>query len=173
MRARLCVELGGLKPRWVAWCVRHEITSGEGVRQLVAAALDEEASSSRSSGAGIVPRWTSVDAHRERIEIRLLADELDAVSERAAAAGFSANRWIVALIRAQLAREPQFGSHEMQLLAQSNQHLAVLYTMLGRRSDAGRGQSAGRVPEDIVTAIEAHLHVVNRLLRANLDRWSR
>ena len=58
------------------------------------------------------------------------------------------NRWIVAVIRAQFMHEPQLGEREIRLLADSNQHLATIVTLLGRLQAHGGARDAGRVLGD-------------------------
>ncbi len=175
-RERLCVELAGMRPEWEAWCVRRGVTAGDGVRQLITAALDaEEGDSDAPVRTAMQP--TAVDEPRTRIEVRLTRSELEAVDKRAAAAALSSNRWIVALIRAQLTRELQLGPIEMRLLADSNQQLALIsrwLAQLARGTAAGR-LTAGKEPNigAVRQQIDAHLHTVAAVIRANLDRWSR
>ena len=113
VRERLCVELGSMRRDWDRWCVRRGLTVGEGARQLVAAALRAEAGNDDLEIDADV-RWTAVGDPRIRIEVRLTAAELEAVELRAEASGLTANRWIVALIRAQLMPEPRPGAREMR-----------------------------------------------------------
>ncbi|MCA8157591.1 hypothetical protein [Burkholderia contaminans] len=89
--------------------------------------------------------------------------------------GFTANRWIVALIRAYLTDEPQLGNRELALLAESNQQLAVIRRQLGElaRDVNASGCIDGLDGEQIHATIDAHLRTVAKLLRRNLDRWSR
>lgn len=171
-RARLCVELGPVKPRWEAWCARHGVTTGEGIRQLVYRSLDQDEG---LPDMHLEPdlRWVPVDGPRGRIEIRLTTEELAAARQRAFAAGLTINRWIVAVIRAQLVREPQLGEREMQLLADSNQRLVTIVTLLGRLQRHGDLRDATGMMEGVRVVLDAHLRTVAHLLRANLDRWSR
>ncbi|CAD6562812.1 plasmid stabilization protein [Paraburkholderia sabiae] len=176
VRDRLCIELGGMRRDWDRWCVRRGLTVGEGARQLVAAAL-------RADGGNDDPeidaevRWSVVGDPRIRIELRLTAAELEAVELRAEGAGLTANRWIVALIRAQLTHEPQLGAREMRLLSDSNLQLASIGRWLAQLARGGHirhgGQDVNGAVEAIRGAIDAHLRVVADVMRANLDRWSR
>lgn len=171
MRARLCVDLGPAKLRWEAWCVRHGVSAADGIRQLVHAVLTQDESSDGLPEPGL--RRLSLDGHRVRIEIRLTQAELDAARQRALAGGLAVNRWIVAVIRAQLVREPQLGEHEMRLLADSNQYLATIVTLLGRLQGCDDVRDTMRVIEGTRAVIDAHLRTVMQVLRANLERWSR
>jgi hypothetical protein len=161
---------------WDRWCVRRGLTVGEGARQLVAAALHAEAGNDDLEIDADV-RWSAVGDPRIRIELRLTAAELEAVELRAEGAGLTANRWIVALIRAQLTHEPQLVAREMRLLSDSNLQLASISRWLGQLV---RGDQIPRTGQDRSGDIEAvrgmisgHLRVVAAVMRANLDRWSR
>lgn len=174
VRERLCVELGAAKPRWDAWCAHRGVTVGDGVRQLINAALSEGADDRPLASGGELYQPIVGDS-RSRIEIRLTLAERFAVDESAAASGLNSNRWIVALIRAQLTREPQLGDREMRLLSASNMELAAISRSLGRLLREGPGATCGdrtdfpRVRE----TLDLHMRTVSRLIRANLDRWSR
>lgn len=174
LRERLCVELGGMRPDWNRWCARRGMTSAEGVRQLIAVALGADTDETKVEAE---VQWISIGEPRTRIEIRLTQTELEWVEQRAAAFGMTGNRWIVALVRAQLTREPQFGVQEMRLLSDSNQHLAAISRWLGQLA---REERALNMEADlnnqfgvIRDQIDAHLRAVAAVIRANLDRWSR
>ncbi|CAJ5660068.1 plasmid-like protein [Burkholderia pseudomallei] len=175
-RERLCVELGGMRRDWDRWCARRSMTVGEGARQLIAAALRADAGNGDSVIDANV-RWSVAGDPRIRIELRLTRAELDAAGLRAEALGMTANRWIVALIRAQLTHEPQLGAREMRLLSDSNLQLASISRWLGQLArDGGAARTGQDRNEDISAvrgAIETHLRVVAAVMRANLDRWSR
>jgi hypothetical protein len=174
VRERLCVELGGMRPDWNSWCMRRGVTPGEGVRQLIAAALG---ANTDDTWAEAKVDWITMGKPRTRIEIRLTHAELEVAERRAVALGLTSNRWIVALIRAQLLWEPQLGVHEMRLLSDSNQQLAAISQWLGqiaREQGAARmAANGGRDIGAIRDQIEVHLRAVAAVIRANLDRWSR
>ena len=174
VRERLCVELGGMRPDWNRWCMRRDLTPGEGVRQLIAAALGADADDTQAESE---VDWIAINEPRIRIEIRVTHAEMEVVGQRAEASGLTSNRWIVALIRAQLMREPQLGVHEMQLLSESNQQLAVISRWLGQLAREGIAVSmapnGGRDIGALRDQIDVHLRAVATVIRANLDRWSR
>lgn len=176
VRERLCVELGGMRPDWIHWCARRGMTVGEGARHLIAAALNAEADGSHAE-AEVEGRWSGIGDPRARIEIRLTLTELEVVGRRAHASSLTPNRWIVALIRANLVREPQLGMQEMRLLAESNQQLATISRWLGQLvRDGGATRTESRESKEVGVIreqIDAHLHTVAAVIRANLDRWSR
>ena len=176
VRKRLCVELGAVRLHWDDWCMRRGLTAGEGVRQLIAAAIDDDADGRPGAPDPGLARPV-VGEPRSRIEIRLTMTELEAVEQCASAMGLSGNRWIVSLIRAQLVRAPQLGEHEMQALSESNRQLAGISRLM---SQLARASTAEIVREDLTTdrlelrnRIDTHLRATAAVIRANLDRWSR
>lgn len=178
LRERLCVELRGMRLDWDRWCTRRGLTSAEGARQLIAVALGADANpDADETGVEAGVQWISIDEPRTRIEIRLTHTELESVEQRAAAFGMTGNRWIVALIRAQLKREPQFGVQEMRLLSDSNQQLAAISRWLGelaREGSALHTEPNGNNRVGVIRdQIDVHLRAVSAVIRANLDRWSR
>ncbi|WP_306770734.1 plasmid stabilization protein [Paraburkholderia sp. UYCP14C] len=176
MRERLCVELGAVRVRWDDWCARRGLTAAEGVRQLIAIAVREDADGESGALLPGLPRPV-VGEPRSRIEIRLTASELGAVEQRAAALGLGGNRWIVSLVRAQLTRQPQLGEHEMRALSVSSQQLAGISCLLSQLARAGRIELSR---QDLTVdwaetrrRIDDHLRATAAVMRANLDRWSR
>ena len=177
-RARLSIELGEVMPRWDDWCALHDVTRAEGVRQLILDAVAADEPQCRVNCTDVM-RLSPVGEHRERLEIGLSASELHAVRRQATRCGFTANRWVVALIRAQLTHAPQFGEQEMALLAASNHALARISRSLGpviRELDRDRTAAVAgnaRLLVELKAQIDTHLRAVSDLLRANIDRWSR
>lgn len=177
-RARLSIELGEVMPRWDDWCALHDVTRAEGVRQLILDAVAADEPECRVNCTDVM-RLSPVGEHRERLEIGLSASELHAVRRQATRCGFTANRWVVALIRAQLTHAPQFGEQEMALLAASNHALARISRSLGpviREVDRDRTAAVAgnaRLLVELKAQIDTHLRAVSDLLRANIDRWSR
>nr|WP_241021645.1 plasmid stabilization protein [Burkholderia sp. Ac-20353] len=172
----MCVELGPVRLRWDDWCACRGLTAGEGVRQLIAIAIRDDADGESSAIMPGLPRLV-VGEPRSRIEIRLTVAELSAVEQRATASGLSSNRWIVSLVRAQLTREPQLGEHELRALSVSSQQLAGISRLLGQLARASGTELACRdlTSEwaDMRKHIDDHLRATVAVIRTNLDRWSR
>lgn len=179
MRERVCVELGATRLCWNDWCARRGLTAGEGVRQLIAIAIQDDAHGASGAPGMIVPNLSRscVGEPRSRIEIRLTRAEMRAVEQRAGAMGLRSNRWIVSLIRAQLTGEPQFGEPELRALCASSQQLAEMACLLGQLVRAGGTERVrGTRTSEWVTlkkCVDQHLRTTAALVRANLDRWSR
>jgi hypothetical protein len=174
-RERLCVELGEVKPSWDAWCARRGLTAGEGVRKLIVDAVNVR----RDGQPVAIESGLSLPIAgepRSRVEIRLTVAERAAVDLHAARLGLNSNRWVVALIRAQLTREPQLGERELLLLSASNQQLALISRSLAQLARSGGVPLICPSLADLLSVREqigTHLRVVADVIRANLDRWGR
>jgi hypothetical protein len=172
------VHLGELTPHWKNWCVRHDATPAEGLRRLVAGALaaDEPQRCVTETSA---MRTTAVGEPRTCFTLGLTVPEMQAVRQHALALGFTRTRWIVSLVRAQLAREPQLCEQEMVLLAASNQTIASISRSLAQairepdRHGISGACGSSRALAEMKSQLDDHLRTVAQLLRANIDRWSR
>jgi hypothetical protein len=183
-RARLRIELGEARSRWDQWCAQRGLTPRDAARQLIFHALQEDTRLPDPLG-GALMRWPDAEERHHSFSIQLTPSAWSAVKQRAAASGWTGNRWIVALVRAHLANEPQFDQQELRLLATSNQQLAGMVRLLGslareseHRCDTGHlTQDEERVSrqqfEELKKTLDAHLRVVAALMRANLDHWRR
>lgn len=175
-RARVSIDLGALKPRWDAWCRSSGVVPAECLRQLVVDALAQHGVAGRSASFD-----TSIEdsGPRQRVEVRLTVREFDAVEKMAEQAGMSANRWIVAAIRAHMTGEPQFGGCELLALAESSRQMAALGRNLNQIARALNMAQVGpewhrlEVLEGLRADVDHHLDCVGQLIHANLARWSR
>ncbi|RXV65377.1 plasmid stabilization protein [Burkholderia stabilis] len=176
VRERLCVELGATRSRWDDWCARRGLTEGEGVRQLIATAIRDDADGESGTTMWRLPR-PIVGEPRHRIEIRLTGAELNAVEQCAASVGLRSNRWIVSLVRAQLTQEPQLGERELGALFVSNQRLAEIGRLLGQLARADETEPVRRDLKSewagLRKRVDENLRTAAAIMRANLDRWSR
>jgi hypothetical protein len=182
--ARLRIELEESGLDWDHWCAQRGLTAQEAAQQLILGALQRGVNLHEPARSPMAP-WADADERHHRVVIRLTPSVWAAVKQRAVASGFTGNRWIVALVRAHLANEPQFDERELTLLATSNQQLAGLVRQLGASArDAERASDADHTPqcggavgaqqfEELKRTLDAHLRVVAALMRANLDRWRR
>jgi len=180
--ARLRIELGEARSRWERWCAQRGLTPQEAARQLILGVLQED-TRLQDPLRGPLTRWPDTDERHHPVLIRLTPSAWSAVKQRATASGRTGNRWIVALVRAHLANEPQFDQQELQLLATSNQQLARMVRLLGglareceHSCDTGHitqyeGRLSSQQFEELKKTLDAHLRVVTALMRANLDHW--
>jgi hypothetical protein len=88
------------------------------LRRLMAAALAEAGSAAPDGRAG------TARGRSEKLTLRLKAQERSALDAVSAAAGMRRTEWVAALLRARLARRPQFNRDQAQALVEARQELA-------------------------------------------------
>jgi hypothetical protein len=112
--------------------------------------------------------------------LRLSESERFAISERAKADGFKhSQQWIIALRRARLTDEPQFGAKEVEALGESNRQLLAIgrnLNQIAHALNASRGNSTVQYDAELVdalaTAVKLHVKKVGDALRASIYRWT-
>lgn len=166
------VESIDLKTRWRLFCRRAGVTQSEALRALMVHALSEE--KEPLSHVQFLPEY----GRHQRIELRLTQPEYDISRQVALSVGLSANRWIVALIRAYLSGEPQFGAQELAALSESNYQLASIsrnLNQIARAMNANTGLDTRQMVlfEALKREIDSHLDRVHQVMRANIERWGR
>jgi hypothetical protein len=171
-RSPVYVDLMDYKPAWLAWCRRQGTTPSQAFRDVVrrlTATTAQEPPTLRVTGPA--------EASAKRLSARLTASELAAVERLAAAESMKPPRWLVALIRSYLTREPQLGQAELAALSQSNAALRALGRNLNQVARALNTSPQERVLfkveliEELDRAVKAHAETVSKLLAANIERW--
>lgn len=169
---RITVRLGSLRKGWASFCKSRYVSEAEGVRILIGNAL-------KSAKQGGMVCDTDETKPKARLELRLTEAELEALAIRAENAGFTVNRYIVAMIRAALSETAQLGEQEMLTLADSNYQLSAIgknLNMLARDLKATPGTIEPyrfKVLVDLKKTIDEHLKYTHGLIQANLARWKR
>jgi hypothetical protein len=115
------------------------------------------------------------ESPKSRMEIRLTASERQALTRRAEEEGMTAQQWLIGLVRSNLARRPQFGMHELNALGESNYQLLAI----GRNLNQIAKHLNEGLPEQVTPAIleklrakiRAHVDIVSKVMRGNLERW--
>jgi hypothetical protein len=173
------IDLLGLKDPWIAWCASQGVTPSQAFRAIVQRLTDARDPVIATPPSEATPLRTTPpgEASVRRISLRLTASEQGAVVQRAAAAAMTPSRWIRALVRSHLTREPQFGDRELEAVVQSNTQLRYLGRNLNQVAKGLNASAHERLLykvdliERLEAAIESHTNVVSRLLAANLERW--
>lgn len=169
---RITVRLGSLRKGWASFCKSRDVSEAEGVRILIGNAL-------KPTKQGGIVCDTDETKPKARLELRLTVSELDTLKTRAEGAGFTVNRYIVAMIRAGLTESAQFGEQELMTLADSNYQLSAIgrnLNMLARDLKATPGTIEPyrfKVLEHLKKQIDEHLKYTHGLIQANLARWKR
>jgi hypothetical protein len=175
------IDLLGLKDQWLAWCASQGVTPSQAFRAIV-----QRLPGSRGPViATPAPEATALALRTtppgeptvRRISLRLTASEQVAVVQRAAAVAMTPSRWIRALVRSHLTREPQFGDRELEAVVQSTTQLRYIGRNLNQVAKGLNVTPNERLLykvdliEGLEAAIESHTHAVSRLLAANIERW--
>ncbi len=166
------VRLGMLHEPLHAYCQARQLSTSDGIRQLLRDSLIGEVP------AGSTESFEDESSPRVRLNLRLTLQESQAIQSRVDADGFtSSNRWIVSLIRANLQREPEFGETGLDALYESNRLLAPLARNLNQLTRDVR-QHGIKVPayrfqilESLQKVIAAHIKVIARVISRNVGRW--
>jgi hypothetical protein len=174
---RVTVDLLSYKQPWIDWCEAQSVTPSDAFRRVVARLVPAKGTVNRpdQTPAGIVKAVPEKPTARK--EITLTASELARVEALAAAEGFSATRWIVALIRARLTGTGQYGQRELELLAQSNLQLLAIGRNLNQVARALNSTPQDRTVYRIALIdalrghIKTHTKLVSDAMAANVHRW--
>jgi hypothetical protein len=192
-RTSICIDLLDSKAAWESWCVSVSMRPSEALRELVRRLKPGQwPRASRSARAPLphLDRAALVDA---RPKVPLTDEEWERVIARAAHEGLTVPRWIVALVRAHLAGQPQLGSPSLDALRRSNlevqavgRNLNQLVRALNAINDhlangrlgpaeeglrSQRGQHVRELVQQIRNTIDGHLPRVSEVLTDNVNRW--
>jgi len=168
----ITVRLGTMREPFARVCDARGVSVSNCIRQLVAETLEE-----KKTSAGL-STFDDDESQRVRLNLRLTSQEYLAIQQRVEADGFSsANRWIIALIRANLQREPEFGETGLDALYESNRILSPLARNLNQLA-RDIHQNGSRIPayrfqilENLQKIIPAHINVIARVISRNVGRW--
>ena len=163
-----------LKNRWEKFCTQQNTTPSAGMRQIMCRLLDGPSTIVTTTAAS---QHEASDTTRRRLEIRLTESEYGRIQTQADQQHMSANQWVINLIRANLAAEPQFGMTELRVLGESNSRLLAIgrnLNQIARQINAGQREHERLKIEHIENLsrhITAHTTKVSDSMRANIDRW--
>ena len=169
------VQLGAdLKREWVQWCADRSLVPGKALRSLVERALADglELATSRSGEAVRVVVAKQPDrGPKVGREVYFTPSENAAIEAVAKAQGFAFQEWVVAAVRAALAKAPSYGQAELEALTQSNAHMAQVAVDLAALR---RQESAGEIAEalgQLEGEIRQHVETVSAAMAQGAQRW--
>jgi hypothetical protein len=183
-------DLAGLREPWEAYCKINGISSGDALRKVIqkltAAPKSTSSLPTQRPADTAVPRVRkfvmkeSAEKRRVQLALRLSESERFAISERAKIDGFeNSQQWIVALVRARLTDEPQFGTREIETLSESNRQLLAIgrnLNQIAHSLNASRGNSTvqfdAEIVENLAKGVKMHVKKVGDVLRASVYRWT-
>lgn len=169
------VQLGAdLKREWVQWCADRSLVPGKALRSLVEKALSDglELSASRSGEAVRVVVAKQPDrGPKVGREIYFTPSENAAIEAVSKAEGFAFQEWVVAAVRAALAKAPSFGQTELEALTLSNAHMAqVAVDLAALRRREGAGEIAEKLGQ-LEGEIRQHVEAVSADMAKGVQRW--
>lgn len=169
------VQLGAdLKREWVQWCSDRSLVPGKALRNLVERALADglELATSRSGETVRVVVAKQPDrGPKVGREVYFTPSEGAAIEAVAKAQGFAFQEWVVAVVRAALAKAPSYGQAELEALTQSNAHMAQVAVDL---AVLRRQESAGEIAEalgQLEGEIRRHVETVSAAMAQGAQRW--
>lgn len=169
------VQLGpDLKRDWTQWCVDRGLVPGKALRSLVERALADglELSGSRSGEAVRVVVAKQPDrGPKVGREVQFTPSENAAIEAAAKAQGFAFQEWVVAAVRAALAKAPSYGQAELEALTQSNAQMAQIALDLGVLVRQGGSSEAAAALVELEGQIRQHVETVSAAMAQGAQRW--
>lgn len=169
------VQLGvDLKRDWTLWCSQRDLVPGKALRSLVERCLADglELAASRSGEVVRVVVAKQPDrGHKVGREVYFTPSENAAIEAVAKAQGFAFQEWVVAAVRAALAKAPSYGQGELEALTQSNALMAQVAVDLAALR---RQECAGEAAEALVRLegeIRHHVETVSAAMAQGAQRW--
>lgn len=169
------VQFGAdLKREWVQWCSDRSLVPGKALRSLVERALADglELTTSLSGEAVrvVVAKQPDRGAKVGR-EVQFTPSENAAIEAVAQAQGFAFQEWVVAAVRAALAKAPSYGQAELEALTQSNTHMAqVTLDLAALRRQEGAGEVAEALGQ-LEGEVRQHVETVSAAMAQGAQRW--
>lgn len=189
-RVMTSFEIGELKEPWEQYCLANNVTSVEALCQIIQKLTGADPSKIPASAKRkrakvnrpheVFTTREGVEKRQHRLYLTLTESELAAVDKRAQADGFhKGTAWAVALIRARLTDEAQFGTREINILGESNHQLLAIgrnLNQIAHALNASRGKSTvdydAELVENLADAVKRHVKKVGDALRASIHRWT-
>ena len=171
---RISVRLGALRQDWQKLCNALGFSESDGLRQLVASALNRK---------GVSEKLRASDETRDepltRIEFRLSKKAHKVAQKHAKAAGIpTVSRWAKHLVLSNISHEPRLNQKEIDALIDSTVQLQAIGRNLNQLT---RDKNAGHEIQDyrfgvidrLQNDIKSHIQMVTGILAANLERKNR
>ena len=172
----LTVDLGlELKRAFEAWCTERGLVPGKVVRGLIERTV--------AGDAGIAARKTPVPAPRIVVaamedhgpkvgrEIQLTPSENDAVAAAAAHEGYGFQDFVIAAVRAAVARSPSYGQQQIEALASSNRQLHQVLIELAHCRRAGCPPVTADQLDALASDVRRHVETAALVMAEGAQRW--
>lgn len=168
----LSVQLGeSVKNDWLELCKARGVSAGAAIKALV----EKELAGVDGREIVLSQREPLVKERKIRFEILLTESERQAIELRAEQDGCSMRRWVIDAVRVGLTKEPQFQMKEIEQLGESNYQLLAIgrnLNQVAKVMNEGKKSSVSvKAIEGLRAEIKKHVEKVDRLIRANVERW--
>ena len=169
------VDLGvETKRAWTKWCSDRGLVPGKAVRSLVEQALAEglELSTSREGRAIHVVVAAQPD-HGSKVgrEVQFTPTENSAIEAAASQQGFGFQEWVIAAVRAALAKAPSYGQLEIEALTKSNMGLMQILKELRELRANSPGREEEKQLKTLENEIRKHIEQASLVMAKGAQRW--
>lgn len=172
------VYAGITKKRWLEYCEKTGKKPGAAIREAMEMQLAAFEEPRKLNEKAVYMQLNEPDeVGSSRISLRMKPSEKQKLLEISAGQGCSPQWILISLLRAYLIRTPQFCTHEIEALWQSNYQLRAIGRNLNSIVAAinKNNQLVGKVKEEqlefLTKRINDHTVEVSQLVSANLERW--
>lgn len=151
----LNLYLGTLKERWLDFCLKKGLKSGDELRRYIEECLKDNNVDELNKKSTSKQKMDSVDdGIKIRYEIRLTPSERESINLHAEKENCSPSKWAVNTIRSGLTLEPQFTIEEIKTLWESSSQL----------------RSVGRNLNQIAKHLNSVNHIDNKDVLLTVDK---
>ncbi len=170
------VDLGAeLKSAWNKWCADHNLVRGPALRSLVERVVAgglEPAGSPQVNAVRVVMARQPERGPKVGREVQFTPSENAAIEAAAKSQGFGFQEWVVAAVRAGLAKAPSYGQAELEALTKSNALMAQIALDLAalRRREEGGSRADEALPL-LESEVRRHVETVSAAMAQGAQRW--
>ena len=168
----LCVWLGQRKTEWDEYAKNLGLTSSALAATVIKRAMDVSGQTAPVFVVEQQKEW----GQKKTLNLKLSESEMQALEEMAAQEGVKKQRFVIGLLRASMANEPQHSTDELMALRESNTQLrkiGVSLNAIAKQLNQGMtvNGSFDKVADKTVGEIKKHTEHVGALLNSSEQRW--
>lgn len=169
----LGVWLGQRKTEWDEYAKNLGLTSSALAAQVIKNTMDVRV---QIAPVFVVEQQQKEWGQKKTLNLKLSVSEMLALEELAAHEGVKKQRFVIGLLRASMANEPQHSTDELMALRESNTQLrkiGVSLNAIAKQLNQGMefNGSFDKVADKTVGEIKNHTEHVSALLNSSEHRW--
>lgn len=169
----LGVWLGQRKIEWDAYARSLGLTSSALAAQVIKNTMDVKG---YAAPVFVVEQQQKEWGQKKTLNLKLSESEMQALEKMAAHEGVKKQRFVIGLLRASMANEPQHSTDELMALRESNTQLrkiGVSLNAIAKQLNQGMtvNGSFDKVADKTVSEIKKHTEHVSALLNSSEQRW--